>query len=300
MPSIEDFRQFLVLSEFLNFSAAAESMFITQPALSRHITALETSLDVKLFERTTQSVKLTPAGQLFKEHISSLVDDYNDIVSRLQILKSGFSDRLRITCPYYAIRDYLGPIPELFGGIYPNIKLQYTVGAPHEALQCLLEDRADLAIIAKYQLPHTAELERCDIYEEQLGVLLNKNNPLSQKDAVSLRDLKDLTFFNVGDSYFTASWNYTLKLCRSAGFSPSSPVLYNQMEALIMAIRNDDTSTTIVGHHMRNQESDIIAYRPLTDENCTRKICIWYKPHSNNEAIDKFVKFYQRTPFHRE
>lgn len=298
MPSIEHFRQFLVLSEFLNFSAAAESMFITQPALSRHITALETSLDVKLFERTTQSVSLTPAGQLFKERISALVDDYDDIASRLRILKSGFSDRLRISCPYYAIHDYLGPVPELFGGIYPDIKLQYTVGDPHEAMQCLLEDKVDLAIIAKYQLPHTGQLERCDVYEERLGVLLNKKDPLAQKPELSLKDLHDHTFFSVGNSYFTASWHYTLNLCRSAGFTPGAPALFNQMEALIMAIRNGD-GTTIVGHHMRNQESELIAYRPLTDSNCSRKISIWYKPNSNNASIEKFVKFYQRHPFDR-
>lgn len=299
MPSIDDFRQFLVLSEFLSFSAAAESMFITQPALSRHITALENSLDVKLFERTTQTVKLTPAGLLFKEHIRSIVDEYDDLASRLQILKSGFSDRLRISCPYYAMHDYLGPIPELFGGIHPNIKLQYTMGAPHEAMQYLLEDKVDLAILAKYQLPHTNMLKRCDLYEERLGVLLNKNDPLAQKSELSLSDLKDHAFFNVGDSYFTASWHYTLKLCRSAGFAPGNPTLFNQMETLIMALRYAERSTTVVGHHMRNQESDIIAYRPLIDANCSRKISIWYKPDNNNGAIEKFVKCYTHNPFAR-
>ena len=299
MPSIEDFRQFLVLSEFLNFSAAAESMYITQPSLSRHITNLENSLDIKLFDRSTQSVSLTPAGQLFKERISSLVEDYDDIVSRLQMLKSGFSNRLRISCPYYAIHDYLGPIPELFGCIYPDIKLLYTAGSPHEAVQFLIDDKVDLVLLAKYQLPRTNMLKRCDVYEERLGVLLNKNDPLAQKSELSLRDLKDHTFFNVGDSYFTASWHHAFKLCKSAGFTPNHPVLYNQMETLIIALRNAERCTTIVGHHMRNQESDIIAYRPLVDANCTRKISIWYKPDSNNDSIEKFIKFYTSTPFTR-
>ncbi|MGN1001453.1 MAG: LysR family transcriptional regulator [Oscillospiraceae bacterium] len=298
MPSIEHFRQFLVLAEYLNFSAAAESMFITQPALSRHITALENSLDIKLFERTTQSVTLTPAGEFFKERIAALLDDYDDIASRLRILKSGYSKRLRIGCPYYAINDYLGDVPEHFGGIYPDIKLQYTVGDPHEVMQCLLDDKVDLAIVARYPLPRMSLLERCDVYTEPLGVLLNKRDPLSRKPELSLTDLKSSTFFSVGNSYFTASWHHIVSLCRQVGFTPSSPALFNQMEALIMAIRNGD-GITIIGRHMRNQESELITYRPLTEPSCIRQVSIWYKPDSENSAIQKFIKFYTQHPFDR-
>lgn len=273
-------------------------MFITQPALSRHITALENSLDIKLFERTTQSVTLTPAGELFKARITSILDDYDDLSSRLRILKSGYDSRLRIGCPYYAINDYLGDVPEHFGGIYPTVKLQYTVGDPHEVMQCLLDNKVDLAIVAKYQLPHTSQLERCDIYTEPLGVLINKNDPLSHKSELSLSDLKSSTFFSVGNSYFTASWHHVVSLCHSAGFTPSAPALFNQMEALIMAIRNGD-GITIVGRHLRNQESELIAYRPLSESNCVRQVSIWYKPNSENRSIDKFIKYYTQHPFDR-
>ena len=124
MPSIEHFRQFLVLSEYLNFSLAAESLYITQPVLSRHITALEEEYDVKLFARTTQSVKLTPAGEYLKQRLEKLIDDYDDICAGLRMIKAGFSNRLRISCPYYAMYDYLGALPELFSDLYPEIRLQ--------------------------------------------------------------------------------------------------------------------------------------------------------------------------------
>lgn len=292
MPSIEHFRQFLVLSEYLNFTLAAESLYIAQPVLSRHITALEAELDVKLFVRTTQSVKLTAAGEYLRQQLGKLLDNYDDICNGLRSIKAGFSNRLTISVPYYAMNDYLGTLPELFGGLHPDIKLQYSVGDPYEAISCLVDGKSDVAIIPLYPMPRVEQLVCKEMYKEPLGVLLNTADPLSSKDAISLIDLKGRTFFSVSNNYFNASWNQTNKLCKDAGFTPDGPVLFNQMEALIMAIRRGD-GITVIGQHMRSQQSELIAYRPLTDPGCYRSVSMWYDPNSENEAIGIFLKFYE-------
>ncbi len=292
MASIEHFRQFLTLSKYLNYSTAAESMFITQPALSRHISALEHELDIKLFNRSTQSVTLTPAGEMFKERISALVEDYDDICSRMRILKSGYSSRLRISVPYYAMNDYLGSTPERFSSRYPEIKLQYIIGDPNEAFEALVEEKVDLAITASYPMPNMVGLEKRDMFEEGLGVLINKDDPLAGKSELSLTDLKNYDFFSVDNSYFSASWHHTVSMCRKAGFTPKGPALFNQMEALFMGIRRGD-GITVIGRHMRSAESELIAYRPLSEDYCKRKVCIWYRPDNENEAIQKFIRLYK-------
>ncbi len=291
MSSIKSFREFLTLSEYLNFSTAAESLYITQPALSKHISALETALDTKLFERTTQNVTLTPAGELFRKRITALVDDYDDILSCLRMLKADYSSRLRIGCPYYAIGDYLGSLPELFAGEYQEIRLQYSVGDPYEIMRMLIEKKVDLSIAPKYPIPHAGHLKCFDLFQERLGVLISTGDPLAAQKELSLKDLKDRTFFSVGNVYFNASWHQTVSLCQNAGFTPNGPALFNQMEALIMGIRHGD-GITVIGSHMRGQESDRVAFRPLSDPGCERTVCIWYDPANKNDAIGKFIDFY--------
>lgn len=282
----------------MNFSSAAESLFITQSALSRHIAALEADLGGKLFQRTTQSVVLTPSGEMFRKRISELVAGYDDICSEMRIMRAGFSNRLRISCPYYAIHDYLGPMPELFELSHPDIKLQYSVGDPNEAMQNLLEDKADLAIVPKYKFSRTGELCSHTVFRERLGVLLSQSHPLAAKEKLSLAELKNETFLSVGNNYFNASWRHVANLCKISGFAPSSPALFNQMEALIIAIRRGD-GISVIGNHMRNQESELVAFRPLLDEDCSREVCIWYKKDNPNEAIDKFIRLYSETKFNR-
>lgn len=291
MSSIKYFREFLTLSEYLNFSAAADSLYITQSALSKHISALEAALDVKLFNRTTQSVTLTPEGELFRQRIGMLVDDYDDICSCLRLLKSNFSGRLRIGCPYYALGDYLGDVPERFAGKYDDIKLLYSVGDPYEIMNMLIEKKVDLAIVPKYPMPNTGHLKCFDIYEERLGVLINADDPSAKKETLSLHDLEKYTFFSVGNTYFNASWHHTVRLCQNEGFTPSDPALFGQMEALIMGIRRGD-GVTVIGQHMRSQASDRIAFRLLSEPECKRTISIWYDPENDNSAIRKFIKIY--------
>ena len=64
---------FMEVANFLNFSRAAERLRITQPAVSHQISTLEDELGVKLFHRTSKSVRLTPAGDLFTQYAGEIL-----------------------------------------------------------------------------------------------------------------------------------------------------------------------------------------------------------------------------------
>ena len=294
MASTEYFQQFLVLADHLNYTSAAESLFMTESSLSRHIHALEAELGVQLFSRTTQSVSLTPAGNIFRNKISKIMDEYEDLCSDLRSIKAGYSSRLKISCPYYSVIDYLGLIPETFEVAHPDIRLEYSMGDPNEAIQKLLEDKVDITIAPLYSVPRSSVIAE-QVFYERFGVLMNTDNPLAAKEALSIRDLSEQHFFRVQNPYFSAFWNHIISLCRKSGFIPKEPALFNQMEGLIMAIRSGGDGITIVGKHMRNQNSSLVAFRPLTDPEAQRPVCIIYKKGNTNPAIEKFIAFYKKS-----
>lgn len=80
----DQIRFFLSLATRLNFRAVAERFFITQPTLSRQIASLEEELQVKLFERSTKGVSLTPAGEVFYKGISDIYRELQDVITQTQ------------------------------------------------------------------------------------------------------------------------------------------------------------------------------------------------------------------------
>src|SRR5205085_3991040 len=76
-------RYFLAVADELNFSRAAKSLHIAQPALSSQIRAFETQLGCRLFERTTRRVELTPSGEMLLEDAREIVSRADQTVSKL-------------------------------------------------------------------------------------------------------------------------------------------------------------------------------------------------------------------------
>ncbi|MDR1573789.1 MAG: LysR family transcriptional regulator [Clostridiales Family XIII bacterium] len=289
------FREFVVLAEYLNFTAAAEHLYITQPVLSRHMAALEAHLDAQLFMRNTQSVELTDTGALFFTNITKILQEYDDLHALLRMKKQGFADRLRIGVPYYAIKDYLGHFPELFEAEHPEIKLQYVVGDPTEVLNALLHEKADLVLLSAKNFPRSEQFAFHTLFQEPLGVLIGSKDPLAKHTSCALTELSDKLFFSINDSaYFSELWMFTKNLCQKAGFEPRGPALMNQVEAALIAVRRGD-GVMILGHHMRVHASDEIAYLNLTDENCERTVSICCKKKESSGTVHKFIRMFSKS-----
>lgn len=87
-PSLHQLRLFLVLSEELHFGNAARRMFMTQPAASKQITALEKRLGIRVLERRSRSVELTPAGK-------ALLPEVNSVIESMERLRRRASEQSR-------------------------------------------------------------------------------------------------------------------------------------------------------------------------------------------------------------
>ena len=94
--SIQKLKAFLIIAETLNFTKAAEQMYMTQPAYSRLISSLEKDLGVQLLKRTTRKVVLTEAGEICLIRARQVVDSYQMLCEEAERLRRGEGNRLKI------------------------------------------------------------------------------------------------------------------------------------------------------------------------------------------------------------
>ena len=131
-------REFVTLAETLNFSKAAEKLFLAQPALSRHIAIIEEKMGGRLFQRNTRNVSLTPAGEAVYNAFTEILRQYDGAREQVSLLSSGQSGVLSISSPYYWTSDYTEPVVERFNEEFPQCAVKVYSCQPAEGFDNLL------------------------------------------------------------------------------------------------------------------------------------------------------------------
>ncbi len=124
--SIPQIRGFLALTEHLNFRRAAREMNITQPALSNQVKALEQSLGVRLFIRTTRSVELTEDGTRFFRNSRRAIAEIDSAIAEMSTPTDARFGFVTFAC-----------IPTIAGHAFPRIIRQYIKQHPQVTIEML-------------------------------------------------------------------------------------------------------------------------------------------------------------------
>lgn len=146
-----DFRveTFLCVCRHMSFTAAAEALHITQPAVSQHIRYLENTYQIRLFDREGKKVRLTPAGALFRRTMMTVQNDEQAMLRRMREAGSGrrtLSFGVTLTIGEYGI------VPSLarFLKAHPETDIRVRFGNTHDLLERLRSGEIDFALVEGY------------------------------------------------------------------------------------------------------------------------------------------------------
>ncbi|MCY1254132.1 HTH-type transcriptional regulator CynR [compost metagenome] len=148
-----DFKQlkyFTEIADFGNMTRAAESLFIAQPALTQQIANLETELGVKVFERSTQGVRLTQAGDVLYRHAKSLLKQLDDTKTAVSDERQHPSGRVTIGIPGSTGKVLAAPLLKEVAAS-ERILLEIVERPSSELLTLVSRGRLDVAIVVDAQ-----------------------------------------------------------------------------------------------------------------------------------------------------
>lgn len=147
---ITDFRLkvFETVARRLNFTRAAEELFVTQPAVTRHIKELERLLDARLFKREGRGIALTAEGSRLLAHSRKVLKEYEalneDMASERDTPLSG---ELNLGASSTMAQYVLPPLLALFNRHYPDIRIRLKSGNTEEIEQAVQNDSVQLGIV---------------------------------------------------------------------------------------------------------------------------------------------------------
>ena len=182
-------RYFIAVAEHLSFTRAAEALETAQPSLSQQIRALESELEVPLFERNRRHVALTEEGRLLLPDARAIVQ-LTDSLSTLRDRSAAPRGPLRIAS---ITASTIGVLPRVLGSYrrkYPGVAVSVETWGVKEAARALLERRVDVAFTRG-----PAQDSRIDTVvaaSEDLCIALPLGHPLASRKRIAIRDVTGL------------------------------------------------------------------------------------------------------------
>lgn len=187
-----DFRLkvFQSVAKNLSFTKASQELFISQPAITKHVQELETAYQTRLFDRQGNKICLTESGKLLLEHCERILDDYKRLEYEMNLLHNKYSGELKLGAST-TIAQYV--LPVMLGGFigkFPQVSLSLMNGNSREIEAALLEHRIDLGLVeGVFRLP---VLRYTTFLKDELVAVVRAGSKLVTGDEIAPEDLLKL------------------------------------------------------------------------------------------------------------
>lgn len=211
-------KEFVILAETENFLEAADSLFISQSSLSKHIKCLETELGVPLFDRTTRRVKLNKYGHTFLEYAKQIANLQYHYTTALYNKTAHIKENINIgSIPIMASYNITDIIMKF---IQENKKFSVNLieGESFQLKDMLRQNKCELAFIRDIN-DFDNEFIHIPYTTDTLVAVLPEYHPLSNETHLQLEQLKDENFLLLQPG--SVLYKICLQACEEAGFTPN-------------------------------------------------------------------------------
>ena len=176
---LADIRGFLAVADFGSIRAAAESLHLSQSALSRRIDKLEGALGVALFTRTTRKVELTAVGRSFVPKARNVLNELESALLGIRDVAERISGEVTIACVPSAVAYFLPNVVREYHRQYPGIRLRVIDESSADILLNVARGEADFGLT--YIGANEADLEFQPVMEDPFVVACARDHPLGRK-----------------------------------------------------------------------------------------------------------------------
>lgn len=199
---IQNLSAFTTVSELGSFSRAAEKLFITQPAVSKRILALESELNVSLFDRIGKKVQLTEAGKALLPSAQRILAELEESKRAIGNLNQKVAGTLKIATSHHIGLHRLPPVLRAFTTDYPEVDLDIRFMDSEEACSSVLKGEVEIAIAT---LPEQKweKLQSEIIWHDPLGFVISAEHRQANSPNMSVSCLRKLAAILPSKNTFT-------------------------------------------------------------------------------------------------
>lgn len=214
-------KSFVTVARLKSFSAAARELNTVQPAISRHISELETELNTKLFWRNTREVHITAAGELLLQEALGIIAHEERARALVKLTATGKVGRLRIGFLGPACYQFLPDLVRQFTESHPDVLVSLHELTVQQQLDAFQKGELDIGFSRPLPREEREHMSRHSVYMDSYVAILPPDHALADRSSVLLSDLEQERFVLFSRLGAPALFAAIVKSCQYAGFAPN-------------------------------------------------------------------------------
>ncbi|WP_417722938.1 LysR family transcriptional regulator [Salipiger sp.] len=252
-------RSFVTVARELHFGRAAQKLNMTQPPLSRQIRKLEETLGVRLFDRTSHHVELTPAGRDLLPEALAILQKVSDVTEDLRRRSATPAGRLKMGFIGAAAYHFMPRLMARAALDFPGLQISLNEMTAAQQLDALTLGEIDLGMVRPVIPP--PNVTSIPVWTERLAVVLPLDNPLARRRRLSMADLRSekLVSYRADAPYMH---QMLTGIFRDEQIFPAIAQQVNHAQS-ILSLVSVGMGVGIVPQDARHASFDNIVFRPL-------------------------------------
>lgn len=226
-------KAFIAVVEAGSFSAAADSLHITQPAVTKRIQGLESQLGTPLFDRFQRRIVLTEAGRVLLPHAQAALQQLGRAELEIQNLSGKVGGPLALATSHHIGLHRLPTVLRHYTRLFPDVDLQLHFMESEKAYEAVLTGDVELAF-ATLSPEAQASIESAPIWEDRLTFVVAPNHPLRNLCSPELEDL--VAYSAILPAPFTHTYRIVKRLFTERDIPLTAVMPTNYLETIKMMV----------------------------------------------------------------
>ena len=287
--NIKQIEAFCHLSETLNFSKAAEKMYIAQPVFSRMIASLEEELGCKLFVRSKTEPQLSFAGESIINHMKRIYREYEDLKNIIGAINTNTSGLLRVgLLDSGLLRKHRDLIADFMNN-YPHCVLDLKEYSEVELLRAIELGWADVGFVSHYPGIFKESMNNLIIDQHRECLVVNKIHRFSGKDQISINDFKKEPMVFVRETKSELGYNRIMTMCLQFGFSPNFVMKTDSILGTLDCVACG-VGCTILPDALEYMAGQDLVFIPIAESEPIYSRMVWAKKN-NSHILQQFLNY---------
>ncbi|UCZ86324.1 LysR family transcriptional regulator [Pseudomonas sp. L5B5] len=289
MLDLRRLRYFLTVAEELHFGRAALRLHLAQPPLTRQISALETELGFRLFDRTSRSVSLTAQGQHFLPYARAVLEQVERAQTMATKLAAGSAGQLAVGyASSIALSELFSQAIQAFAQRFPEVQLTLVEGASASQWAQIADGRIDIGLSRMQPPDDWQEIHTLSLGDEPLVAALASDSPLAAQAQVTLAELSEYPLILFPTGYGSGLNEAIEQLYRGHGL-PLRPGPSGRQITSIIALVAAGQGIALVPRCTRTLAKKGVSYRPVADLGATAPLLVLTHGQKRSHLAQAFI-----------